>query len=306
MTEISTSATEESVDRKISAMALVNFEEFRLVTRARVTVNNAMVALLAGSRLASHTLQLTAGSEQLLPRIFPSVANIDRFNIVTENAKSRLDQADMHVVTVSVPYALSVHEDFVLEIVEMVRARGVAVEPPSGSRLGPATMHEALFSAIGHTAPPETLEVFHILREMRNSQIHAGGRASARLTARIEDSGPAAAQLWRSLAKQEPADALQDGRVAFALDHMFVVFAIIKRLGREVNLALQTHWSPDEWARLLVRDFQASTTRTKNSSAWRRGLIGFARVDYAALRLSEDVIERAARASNAWTAKAWS
>lgn len=284
---------------------LVNFAEFKQVNEARVITNNAMIALLAGSRLASHTLQLTNGSDQLLPAIFPRVANIDRFNLVTERAKALLDDADSHVAAVSVPYALSVHEDFVMVVVNMLRARGAPAEVPGRRKLGPATMHETVFKATGYLAPPDTLEVFHILREMRNSQIHEGGRANDRLVRRIASASAAAAALWSKITDQDVKDVVRNGRVEFVLEHMFLVFAIAKALAREVNSALQAHWTSHQWAGVLVRDYSAVTTNTRNSSSWRRSLVGFARLEYGALSLSEASIETAARGSGHWTAHAW-
>lgn len=284
---------------------LVNFAEFKQVNDARVVTNNAMIALLAGSRLASHTLQLTSGSDQLLPTIFPSVANIDRFNLVTERAKALLDDADSHVAAVSVPYALSVHEDFVMVVIDMLRARGSLAEVPGKRKLGPATMHETVFKATGYVAPADSLEVFHILREMRNSQIHEGGRANVRLVRSIAHASVEASALWTKITGQSVSDVVSNGRVEFVLEHMFLVFAIAKALAREINFALQAHWTSDEWAMLLVRDYSAITTNTRNSSSWRRSLIGYARLEYGALSLAEASIEAAARERGEWTAHAW-
>ena len=54
-------------------MPLVKYAEYRRYIEQRKDANNAMMALLAGSKLAMHTLSLTAGSERRLSEIFPRV-----------------------------------------------------------------------------------------------------------------------------------------------------------------------------------------------------------------------------------------
>lgn len=56
--------------------AVVRFADYRTYEAKRVDASNAMMGLLAGAQLASHLLQLTAGSERLLPEVFPRVRHI--------------------------------------------------------------------------------------------------------------------------------------------------------------------------------------------------------------------------------------
>jgi len=264
-----------------------------------------MIALLAGSRLASHTLTLTEGSDRFLPEIFPRVDDIDRFNLVTDRAKALLNDADQHVAAVSVPYGLSIHEDFVITVIEMLRSSGTQVPVPGKRKLGPATMHEALFNATGHSYSATSLELFHVLREMRNSQIHEGGRANPRLLKQLATMSANAAGLWQRIVLEPHTSAVAGGRVSFSVGHLYLVFAITKSLAREVNFALQAHWPRHVWGALLIRDYEVESSKARNSSSWRRSLVGFARLDYAPLGLRESEIEAAARASGAWTVPSW-
>lgn len=50
-------------------MVEVRFPLYRTYTAARQDADNAMMALVAGSRLAEHALQLTADSHRLLPEM---------------------------------------------------------------------------------------------------------------------------------------------------------------------------------------------------------------------------------------------
>src|SRR5690606_22350707 len=90
------------------------YRAYRDYVDSRVEVDNAMMALLAGSRLASNTLQLTGGSKRTLAELFPAVEHIERFNLRNDSARELLLDADRHLTSVALPYALATHEDFVV------------------------------------------------------------------------------------------------------------------------------------------------------------------------------------------------
>ncbi|MGV1009493.1 MAG: hypothetical protein ACOYBY_12895 [Dermatophilaceae bacterium] len=83
-----------------------------------------MAALLVGSRLAAHTLSLTAGSTATLGQLFPAVDHIERFDMRSDVARDFLNNADHHIASVAVPYALATHEDFVKEMLALLKAEG--------------------------------------------------------------------------------------------------------------------------------------------------------------------------------------
>lgn len=88
---------------KVIIVAEVKFAQYRAYEAQRVNANNAMMALLAGSHLASHTLKLTEGSDLLLPEIFPNVSHIGRFNLKTETATEILYAAEHHLSAMAGP-----------------------------------------------------------------------------------------------------------------------------------------------------------------------------------------------------------
>ena len=61
------------------------------------------MALLAGSHLANHTLNLTQGSDRPLSEIFPRVPHIERFNLKTETASALLADAEAHLSAMAIP-----------------------------------------------------------------------------------------------------------------------------------------------------------------------------------------------------------
>jgi hypothetical protein len=71
-------------------VGIVQFANYRQYELARIEASNAVMGLLAGARMAAHMLQLTEGSDRLLPEIFPQIQHIGRLNLTTEAARDIL------------------------------------------------------------------------------------------------------------------------------------------------------------------------------------------------------------------------
>ncbi|BFP53707.1 hypothetical protein SCMC78_35140 [Streptomyces sp. CMC78] len=280
------------------------YPDYRNYVDTRVVVNNAMTALLAGSRLGAHTLQLTSGSQRTLSELFPAVEHINRFNLRSDVARSLLNNADHHLASVALPYALATHEDFVMASINLLRNEGISIQA-GGKPIKAWNMHTALFDSAQHPRPTDWLESFDLLREVRNCLAHAGGKAQTRLIDHIAAMGNASVTGWQRLNRQHPNDVIQAGTVKLIAEHIFTAFAVTKHLGREINAALTAAIPGESWARIAVEDFHSTTSKLKNSSAWRRGLVGYARVNYGKAKITESEIEKAARSLNYWTLSRW-
>lgn len=311
----------ESVQRILPPMAgnaspWMEFPEFRQYEAVRQEANNAMMALLAGSKLAAHTLQLTAGSSRLLPEIFPGVEHVSYFNLRTDAATKLLADTGHHLGAVTVPYALAVHEDFVMTVLDLLSRFGYRRKAPGDTqdstrnRVTAWNMHESLWMTLGRRLPPRgsvlALEQFHLLREMRNAQIHAGGTISARLSQEVTDITPEAATAWKALSRRAPTDVIATDPLRFTTFDIFAVFATTKTLGRTVNHLLRDSLPARQWAEICLEDYSALTSKSSGSDQWMRGLIGHAAMNYAAGSVSEQDIIDAAVAAGAWPAgRAW-
>lgn len=162
------------LDGSHTPVSEILFRKYRDYVANRIEVNNAMMALLAGSRLAAHTLSLTAGSTTTLAQVFPAVEHIERFNLRSDSARQLLADADQHIASVAIPYALATHEEFVLDMLEFLKAESRSLMT-HGKQIKAWNMHSVLFETCGYAEPAEWMETFHVLREVRNSIIHAGG-----------------------------------------------------------------------------------------------------------------------------------
>ena len=288
----------------------MEFPAFRRYEAIRQEANNAMMALLAGSRLAAHTLQLTAGSSRLLPEIFPGVEHVAYFNLRTDVATQLLLDTGHHLGAVAVPYALAVHEDFVMTVLDLVDGVGYTRRAPGDNadttknRVTAWNMHEALWMTLGHAAPVRgsvvSLEHFHLLREMRNAQIHAGGAVSTRLRQEVTDITPPAASAWQALSRRAPADVIATDPLRFTTFDIFAVFATTKTLGRVVNALLRDGLTSGHWADICLDDYSAVTSKPRGSDRWIRGLIGHAAMNYGAKPVTEHDVIDAAVSSGAW------
>lgn len=283
--------------------SIVQFAIYRQYEASRQRANNAIVALLAGSALAAHTLKLTEGSDRLLPEIFPAVPHIERFNLRPDAASEVIDAAGPHLATVTVPYAIAIHEDFVKQCIDwMEGTHGIHLTVPR-SDLNAGNMHETLGSMVTSSfsgSAVADLELFHLFRQMRNCHVHRGGRATSTLEEQELGLSARARVRWCDLTGREAGTLIVDGRAEYCLLDVFAIFAVTKELGRGINALLRTGLSPAQWSEACVDDYCQETARMPKSNAWGRGLIGYARYRYDALALEKRVLFEAAANKGVW------
>ncbi|KZE89555.1 hypothetical protein [Microbacterium sp. TNHR37B] len=286
-------------------MGEIGFRRYRKYVDARVDANNAMIALLAGSRLAAHSLQLHAGSPHQLPGLFPAVKDIDRFNLLPDHASGLLLDADAHLSAVAVPYALAVYEAFVKDAVAMLKDEGYPVASDRNA-LNAGRMHQTLFDAAGLPQPDDVIPLFHVLRCLRNAQIHHAGNVTGQVTESLSALGDQQRARWERLTMGPIELMIAEGKLHFSLGHLVAAFAVTKEAARRINTMLGQKISRNSWATMAVADFAEDAAHPRNSRQWKRGLEGFARFHYlGGLSLSSQELEKAARESGLWTTKTW-
>ncbi len=264
-----------------------------------------MIALLAGSRLAAHSLQLHAGSPHQLPGVFPAVKDIDRFNLLPDRASQLLLDADAHLAAVAIPYALAVYEAFVKDAINMLENAGFTVSHARGA-LNAGRMHKTFFDAAGVVEPTESVPLFHVLRCLRNAQIHHAGQVTAEVTESLNSLTESQRGRWEQLTMGPLESVIKQDRLDFAIGHLIAAFAITKETARQINEVLGQKISREIWADLATADFAEGAEHPRNSRQWKKGLLGFARFHYlGGLNLSSDELELAARKSGLWTAMSW-
>jgi len=272
-------------------VGVVRFAAYRQYDDARIESSNAMMGLLAGAQLASHLLQLTEGSERLLPEVYPKVPHIGRFNLTSERARAILDEADTHLGSMGVPYALATHEDYMKTCLALlVRATLVS---KTKADVNSASQHSTFEEYAGTLFNPDTLAQLNTLRLMRDCTIHSGGRASNALIDDLKTWSAATEAGWVKLAKRSPRKLQLGQRVTFTQAEMILALAITKNLDREANQALVTALPRTLWAELLVEDLvQDHPSALRAPDGFRRAR-GLARHYYSTLQLTDPEIKAA-------------
>ncbi|GAB3948634.1 hypothetical protein GCM10029976_080220 [Kribbella albertanoniae] len=272
---------------------IVRFAQYRAFEAQRQDASNAMMGLLAGAQLASHLLQLTEGSDTLLPDVFPRVAHIRRFNLRTEAALSILQSADTHLGAMSVPYALALHEDFLKTCIDLLARNGTA--PASASRGALVVLHDAIEAATGKTFDVDSITQLDTLRLMLNATIHSGGRAHQPLIDKVASWSPTAEAAWVRITKKSLAGIAVGDRVQFGHPELILSLAVTKSLARQANVILRDSLGRGLWAELVIEDVLDEEGGHLNQHQLERKAAGKARRHYNSLKLTAGELASAMR-----------
>ncbi|MGH3852247.1 MAG: hypothetical protein ACRDR6_01860 [Pseudonocardiaceae bacterium] len=274
-------------------MREVRFAEYRRYEARRVGASDAMMALLAGAGMASHMLQLTHGSQHLLPEVFPRVPHIGRFNLRSERAREILDSADAHLSAMSIPYALAIHDDFLHDCLDLlVTARACSAKDAKGAN-ALAAKHPLIAQSTGGAFNADSLGQLTTLRLMRNCMIHAGGRADRCLLKNLATWTSSIEAGWVKLAGNNPRQLRLGAELSFGHGEMILALAVTKVLAREANQLLQPTVPRSQWADMLIADLVESDVHVLLASDFGRRAHGLARFHYAPLQLSADELAAA-------------
>lgn len=265
----------------------VHFAAFRVLEQRRVDAGNAIWAILAGSKIAANTLNLTDGSKRTLAEIFPSVEHIQRFNLRSDNARALLGNAESDLCTMGMSYALALHEDFVKTCLAWLVPLGL-LTPAQLRGAKTFNIHEKMEGATGVSVNADSLALFHLTRLIRNCHIHAGGTGSAELERHSRALTTDQRQVWEAITG-EPLDIIPMHQPAtVGVGGLIATLAIGKRLSYDVNLCLQAAIPRDEWASMAAREYFALGAKGPRHAKALKSLMGYTRGTYDALALTED------------------
>jgi hypothetical protein len=264
--------------------SMVRFRELRKHVDLWQAVNDSIMAFLVGSHLASHTLQLTEGSDRMLPEIFPGVAHIERFNIRTSLARNILSEAEKNLALMAIPQVMAIHEDFIMNCLRLL-AKFTLCSNVKLKNASPKTMHKTVETCTGQQYRPQTLEQFELLRCVRNCMIHSGGVANDEFDRAIESMSDAARSEWVRRTTRSP-DSLVDGERRLDIQHYEIVstLAITKKLWRETNMILCSKLTTTQWLEVALDDILQDGPLAGNPQQKIRRFEGFMRFHYNATK----------------------
>ncbi len=265
-------------------MSIVRFRHFRDYDEQRVLVNDSMMGLLAGSKLAAQTLRLTEGSESHLADIFPGVPHIRRFNLRVDRASDVLLNAEDHLAAICIPYLFAAHEAFVKHAALQICVDSGLLSNSKFRAASMESMHETLadLAPTGTDFPADSLALFHVLRAMRNAIIHSNSRLTeTRHLDAIMQADADAKLLWTRLTKLAYPSYQQNDALNPTLEMLIATLAVTKRLADETNEILQQVLAPADWQRIAEQDWTMNGIHTGNTDQRERRKAGFIRHNYA-------------------------
>jgi hypothetical protein len=276
----------------MSETNIVRFGAYRGHEEIRKDASNAIMGLLVGAGVAAHLLQLTDGSDQLLPVIFPNIPHVRRLNLTSSRTREILADVDKHLGAMAVPYALAFHEDYLKTCLNLLARAGYKLGlAADGHKL--FQQHEAIEKATGKTLNRTSLEQMHMLRVMRNCQIHSGGRADDRLMSLQKGWSDEANEGWLNISDSSPRDLTRNDVIIFGPGEIFIALAATKVLARQVNQFLQPALPRWLWADLVLEDIQEPGLAKTSHPEIRRKANGYARFNYGPMGLTDDEIAAA-------------
>jgi hypothetical protein len=270
-------------------MTIVKYRRYRDYEHQRITTNDTMMGLLAGSKLASQTLMLTAGSRLLLSEIFPSVPHIKRFNLNTETAQNVLNNAEDLLGILAVPQVLALHEDLIKDMLKLLKQNGASI---SLGDIGMSNIHDKFEDATDTSFPPATVELSQLVRMARNEHIHNGGKARPVLVDAIAATDPATLQVWEGITGTPFHTYQPNDPVHMGLSELIGILALTKHLAEEANQILQRALPTSAWADLAVQDWLVEGKPGNPIQRFKR-LQGVAKFYYKAISLSDDDLQAA-------------
>jgi hypothetical protein len=165
-------------------------------------MSDAVAALFIAPRLASRTLELTAGSTAHLPVLFPQVEGIRRLNRNIEDAQKLFTATERYLSYMAIPFVLSVHGTLVVNAIRMIRTSGVDNAKREQALIPLERLHEEFQSASSVELPGIYLELFHFARELRNRLVHFGAVAGSHLRECYDGMSVEARREWCRLGKR--------------------------------------------------------------------------------------------------------
>ncbi|BCW12151.1 hypothetical protein NtRootA4_32130 [Arthrobacter sp. NtRootA4] len=271
-------------------MPIVKYPDYRSYERLRIQTNDTMMGLLVGSKLAAVALEQTASREVTLSRMFPSVDHIRRFDHRVDTARDVLENAESLLGAMAVPYVLGLQEDLFVGMLNLLDQQPtITVQDLAGTKT--ANMHTRFENATSTTFEGDDVELFSLVRIMRNMQIHNGGKASEWLESTAAGLSGKAKDKWQDIAGVPAPSYAQGDEVSLSLPELIVILAVSKRLADKANFALQNTLSRPFWLQMLKDDWVASEPKKGNAEQQLKKLKGYARMFYEPLKFSEAEIE---------------
>ena len=181
-----------------------------------------------------------------------------------------------------------------MQAIEMLRGDGKDYQSNAWAvrwRPTPMTFRSARFTNTSPNVrtqlPPESLELFHLGRRIRNRIIHYAGEAGSGLPREYRAMSKTARAKWKKVTGR-PLTTDARGRLDLSEGELLAVLSTTRHLAAEINMMMVPTISRQSWASLVVADYRALEPQRFGERSQRlRRLRGHARLFYGPLALTE-------------------
>jgi hypothetical protein len=282
---------------------VVKFPDYRTFESSRILANDAMVALLIGSRVADATL--AEASVQDAARFLPdivTVEEVERLNRTVPDARGLLQASEILLAYMAIPFALAVYQSFAARAVLLLRDAGKDHTEDDPFVMSLHRIQEHLVE-IGLNFENDSLALFHLSRRIRNRVVHYAGMPGSRLLGEYRNLSTTCRTRWEDLTGRPLSADPEGAGLILASGEMRAVLAITKGLARELCGNLVEAIGRATWADIAVRDYRSINPQRFGEKAQRpRRLRGFTRTLYGPLNLGDeelaDAVDRLANAED--------
>jgi hypothetical protein len=278
----------------------VQFPAYRLYKENLIAADDALMALMIGARLGEHSLTHSPSKpDALLPELFGEIPGIERLNRTVRDSAKLLASAELHLASMGIPYALSVHGAFMAGAIQILKDDGKDLSSktwkyrwcPDPNKIALDEVNEYFEERTGIRLPEHLLEIFHLTRKIRNRILHYAGKGGSRLPRDFKQMSGSARKDWQRITER-PLLFHPDGTLDLGDRELFATLAFTRGLGHEINDALKQVVSRKHWASVVVDDFQSTSPQKFSNPQQRlRGAFRHSQYYYAALNLSVEELE---------------
>lgn len=277
-----------------------NFPAYRDFEAARIAANDAMMALLVGSRLGQVAIDSMEAEKQdrYLPELFPDIDDVRRLNRTAKDTRELLANAESHLASMAIPFILSVYQDFATDVIDLMRQDGLAPGTDDPKRIPLEELHTYLVEKCGLPLSGMELALFDFIRQLRNRIVHFGGTPGSHLRAAYARLPEEAKALWRKLTGGDFTTGDSKSPLVLGSAALYPVLAVTKRLSKGIVGELSRRLSRSQWADVVVADYhQVHAERLGGSARRLRRIFNYAKHQYSSLELTEGEL---ADALNRW------
>lgn len=250
-----------------------------------------MMALMIGSRLASHLLAANMGSKTYLPDIYPAVPGISRMNrTVSESSRLLLD-AENHLAAMAIPHVQGTFESLVDSVVTLLIKDGKTQPTLSDRKRGLMGKLKYVACQTNMTFDAGDLQLIDLVRCIRNCIIHNGSRPDERLTNVWNNLSQSAVSQWIKITGRELP--IHNNRIKVKGPELVATLAIAKHMAREASDYVAKELKPSTWSVVIVEDFLSNYEKTipTDSAQLRKKVFGWSRMYYQSAGIQDTCLE---------------